>query len=103
MRECGAVCDYSAETGSLPGNRKYSKNIIFSAAYSTTPLDVKSNKITKKGSPNPDPEAWEGYYKSRAFERMTVHNNDKKLKESLKHQVRPLHLSNLCEEGSITS
>ena len=34
----------------------------------------------KKGSPNPKPEAWRGYYESRAYERMKVLNSDNKLK-----------------------
>ena len=30
LYDCGAVCDYSADTGSFPGTKKYSKNVVFS-------------------------------------------------------------------------
>ena len=83
LYDCGAVCDYSGETGSVSGNKKSSKKTVFSAAYSTTLLSM-SSKVTKKGSPNPDPEAWKEYYESRAFERRKVLDNDEKLKESSK-------------------
>ena len=75
LYECGVVCDYCAETGLLPGNKKNSKNVMFSAAYSTSPV-VMSNNTTKKGSPNPDPEAWKVYYESRSFERKKVLDYD---------------------------
>ena len=76
------MCDYSADTGAYPGNSKYSKNVVFSIAYSKGTSKVQSNISTKKGSPNPAPEAWKHYYESRAYERKKVLDNDKKLKES---------------------
>ena len=83
LYDCGVVCDYRAETGSLSGNKKYLKNVMFSAAYSTSPV-VMSNKTNKKGSPNPDPKAWKVYYESRTLERKKILDNDKILKESFK-------------------
>ena len=80
LYECGAVCDYSAETGTLPETKNYSKTVMFSAAYTMVPTVVLTNKPMKKGSANPDPEAWKEYYESRAYERMKVLNNDKKLR-----------------------
>ena len=80
LYDCGAVCDYSGETGSLPQSRKCFKGVVFSAAYTMAPTVVVTNKPIKKGSPNPDPEAWKEYYESRDYERMKVLDNDKKLK-----------------------
>ena len=82
LYDCCAVCDYSADTGAYPGNSKDSKNVVFSLAYSKETPKVQSNISTKKGSPNPDPEAWKQFYESRAVERKKVLDNDKKLKES---------------------
>ena len=82
LYDCSAVCDYSADTGTYPGNSKDSMKVVFSLAYSRETSKVQSNISTKKGSPNPDPEAWKHYYESRAYERKKVLDNDKKLKES---------------------
>ena len=43
LYDCGAVCDYSGETGLLSKSQKHSKNIVFSAVYCTRPLDVIAN------------------------------------------------------------
>ena len=81
--DCGVVCDYSANIISSPEYKEETKKVIYSSTYSTAPVSVLSTK-TKKGSPNPDPQAWKSYYESRALERKKVLDNDRKFMEESK-------------------